>query len=161
MRVKAQDGGNPPKSATATAKVEILRNFNEPRFEPQDYTQTILETQGLGVSILKVTAKDADTKAPYNVIKYSMPSSVPSNIKDYFEVDPDTGIVFLKKSLMLDSANTKTYGVCNVKLVFHHHVSTVLNIHLFDLAQPETTLYQAHVLQQENCTWRLFWQTTF
>lgn len=58
----AEDGGNPAKSATAVAEVEILRNFNEPIFEEREYEEEILETFGLGVSVLEVKAKDADEK---------------------------------------------------------------------------------------------------
>ena len=58
----AEDGGSPAKTATALVKLEILRNFYEPEFDPISYNATILETHGLGQSILQVTADDSDTK---------------------------------------------------------------------------------------------------
>ena len=40
-----------------------------------------------------------------------MTPEVENTITEYFEVDPETGIIFLQKSLMLDSEGTKEYGV--------------------------------------------------
>ena len=62
LRVVAQDGGSPAKTATTLVKLEILRNFHAPVFSPVMYNETILETQALGQRILTVTANDNDTK---------------------------------------------------------------------------------------------------
>ena len=62
LRVIGSDGGDPPRSATAIIKVQVTRNFEEPRFSPAEYSKTILETQPIGVSIVKVTARDRDVK---------------------------------------------------------------------------------------------------
>lgn len=59
-RIVAYDGGSPPRSATAIATINILRNLNTPIFNPDVYEQTILETLQVGSSILQVTATDAD-----------------------------------------------------------------------------------------------------
>lgn len=56
----AEDGGSPPRSATATATINILRNLNAPVFNPRDYPATIYETHQVGVDIVTVTATDAD-----------------------------------------------------------------------------------------------------
>lgn len=56
----AEDGGSPPRSATATAIINILRNLNAPVFNPKSYTATIDETRQVGVDIVTVTATDAD-----------------------------------------------------------------------------------------------------
>jgi hypothetical protein len=52
LRVLAADGGSPAMTSTTLVKLEMLRNFNEPRFSPRDYNKEILETQDLGLSIL-------------------------------------------------------------------------------------------------------------
>ena len=65
LRVLASDQGDPAQTATTVVKLEILRNFQEPKFDPRDYNTEILETHGLGVSILQVRAKDDDTKVIY------------------------------------------------------------------------------------------------
>lgn len=59
-RIVAYDGGSPPRSATAIATINILRNLNSPVFSPSNYEETILETMQVGTSILRVTASDAD-----------------------------------------------------------------------------------------------------
>lgn len=59
-RVVAYDGGNPPHSATATVKINILRNLNQPIFTPQSYQRTIDETFPAGASVLSVTCFDRD-----------------------------------------------------------------------------------------------------
>ena len=48
---------------------------------------------------------------PYNVIRYSLAPDVDNKIKEYFDVDPETGVIFLQKSLMLDEENNQDYGV--------------------------------------------------
>ena len=59
-RIVAYDGGSPPRSATAIATINILRNLNSPVFSPINYEETILETLQAGSFILQVTATDAD-----------------------------------------------------------------------------------------------------
>lgn len=56
----AEDGGSPPRSATATAIINILRNLNDPVLNPKSYTATIYETHQVGDDIVTVTATDAD-----------------------------------------------------------------------------------------------------
>ena len=56
----AEDGGSPPKSATATATINILRNLNVPEFSPKIYNVTVFETDQVGRIITTVTATDAD-----------------------------------------------------------------------------------------------------
>ena len=56
----AEDGGSPPRSATATATINILRNLNVPEFSPKSYNVTVFETDQVGRIITTVTATDAD-----------------------------------------------------------------------------------------------------
>ena len=67
----AEDGGNPPQSATVLAEIEILRNFEAPRFDPRDYNPEISETLGLGKMVTQVNAVDSDTKV-YNLLLYNL-----------------------------------------------------------------------------------------
>lgn len=62
VRVLAEDGGDPPKSATVTVLVRVERNLYSPRFNPQKMEYEILETQALGVPVAIVNATDQDTK---------------------------------------------------------------------------------------------------
>lgn len=61
-RVVAYDGGAPPRSATAVAKITVLRNLFEPQFNKRNYETEILETIAVGTSILQVRAVDNDTR---------------------------------------------------------------------------------------------------
>ena len=62
LRIEARDGGTPPRSATALVSINVQRNLVRPVFQQSTYETTILETQSLGINILRVIATDADTK---------------------------------------------------------------------------------------------------
>lgn len=59
-RIVAEDGGSPPRSATAIATINIQRNLNAPVFAQADYNRTIYENQQVGLDIVTITATDAD-----------------------------------------------------------------------------------------------------
>ena len=65
LRVLAEDGGNPRKSATTTVLVAVNRNIHAPRFEPQRIDLPLLETAPLGIAIVRVNATDRDTKVEF------------------------------------------------------------------------------------------------
>ena len=56
-----QDGGNPRLSDVTTVTVYVNRNLFAPSFAPTQYSRTILDTEAVGVPLVKVTALDADT----------------------------------------------------------------------------------------------------
>ena len=60
LKVRAEDGGTPPLSSTATVSITVNRNLNVPEFRPDRYEAEILETQPLGDPIVMVTANDKD-----------------------------------------------------------------------------------------------------
>ena len=60
VRVLAQDGGSPQRSATSTVLITVTRNLNAPQLLQQNYTVSIYETQNLGESILQIQATDQD-----------------------------------------------------------------------------------------------------
>ena len=43
LKVLAEDGGSPPRSATATVSITVERNLAAPEFTPQRYETEILE----------------------------------------------------------------------------------------------------------------------
>ena len=102
VRVQAQDGGAPPRSRAAILTVNMLRNLETPVFNPNaTYSATVLETQPIARSILRVRATDADAKPPHNRVSYEL-----SN--EYFTID-DQGTISLKRSLLEDG--TEEYRV--------------------------------------------------
>ena len=62
IRVQVQDGGNPRLSDVTVVSVLVERNLFAPVFESQEYRQLILESQLVGVPILRVVATDADSR---------------------------------------------------------------------------------------------------
>lgn len=51
------------------------------------------------------------------MIRYRFPDNIDTKITEYFSVDAVSGLVTLKKSLMLDPDLSKTYGVSNIILL--------------------------------------------
>uniref|UniRef100_K1QE50 Protocadherin Fat 1 n=1 Tax=Magallana gigas TaxID=29159 RepID=K1QE50_MAGGI len=110
MRILAQDGGSPPRTATTVATITVQRNINSPVFERQSYNETILETRQLGLSFLQVKATDGDTRVPYNEVRYLISSDAGSALgAQYFIVDDVTGDISLRQSPKLDNAKTVDY----------------------------------------------------
>lgn len=105
----AQDGGNPPRTATATVLVTVLRNLFQPKFEPQRIDRDILETQALGVAIANCNATDADTKAPHNEVRYEIRGS--EKATQFFLINEMTGEVYIKRPLSEDTPETTSYTI--------------------------------------------------
>lgn len=59
-RIRALDGGNPPRTATVTVKINIRRNLNTPVFTQAIYTTNVDEIVGVSTSLLRVTCTDSD-----------------------------------------------------------------------------------------------------
>uniref|UniRef100_A0A8W8I309 Cadherin domain-containing protein n=1 Tax=Magallana gigas TaxID=29159 RepID=A0A8W8I309_MAGGI len=97
MRMFVQDGGSPPRTATAVASITVQRNINSPVFERQSYNETILETRQLGLSFLQVKATDGDTRPPNNQFKYSITGD--TTAMTYFYINPDSGRISLKQPI--------------------------------------------------------------
>lgn len=79
-------------------------------------------------------------QAPHNVVNYALESATYTNINTqvdalaYFQVDPSTGWISLRQSLLLDSNNPSTYTVI-VYFFYIMHIYRVVYInfatHLF------------------------------
>ena len=80
----------------------MLRNLRAPTFASSQYRATVLETQPIGQSILKVQARDSDEKAPHNQVTYQLTNQ-------YFTIDSETGVIALKRSIIGDT--TREYRV--------------------------------------------------
>lgn len=66
FQVVAEDGGDPPKSATASVVVTIQDvNDNEPTFNPKQYDVVISEDSPPGTPLTTVTATDPDENPRY------------------------------------------------------------------------------------------------
>ena len=73
-------------------------------------------------------------QAPYNTVSYFIPSFVTPKIREYFDINPSTGVLYLKKSLLLDSARDKTFGVSTdvvlCGIVVFGYCSEILSIYM-------------------------------
>ena len=70
--------------------------MHPPAFTQTGYTADIQEIHPIGQSVLQVSARDADEKAPNDQITFELDHS-------FFEID-EQGVIFLKKSLIGDGA---------------------------------------------------------
>lgn len=62
MRILAQDGGPPSRTAITIASITVQRNLYAPVFQILSKNETILETRQLGLPILQVKATDGDRR---------------------------------------------------------------------------------------------------
>ncbi len=108
LRVDVSDGGIPACSRTTVAKISVQRNLNAPRFTRGEWTVNIMETHALTEAVVTVEARDADDKEPHNTIRYEIESS--SQYRDRFTLDPVTGQLFLRRTLVGETTNQ--YTVC-------------------------------------------------
>ncbi|VDI54527.1 Hypothetical predicted protein, partial [Mytilus galloprovincialis] len=102
VRVRAYDNGSPPMGNTTVVTVTVERNLQAPVLgDPTVITVRIPETQELGLAITRVNATDADSQAPHKTIKYRAFADTKTN--QYFGINTDTGDVYVKRSLQLDT----------------------------------------------------------
>ncbi|WAQ95445.1 FAT4-like protein [Mya arenaria] len=97
IRVRVQDGGNPRRSDITVVLVSVNRNLFPPVFNPSQYSATILDTQAVGFPILYITATDADTTSPHNVVRYDLRGD--TDTIDLFMVDDVSGALMLRRSV--------------------------------------------------------------
>lgn len=107
------DGGVPACRRTTVARIDVQRNLNAPRFTRGEWTVNIMETQPLTEPVVTVQARDADDKAPHNAIRYEIESN--SQYRDRFTLDPVTGQLFLRRTLVGETTNQYTVSTSRGK----------------------------------------------
>ena len=100
MKIAAYDSANPEQKVITEMLIDVNRNVHAPRFTDPTIEQTILGNTQLGAPILEVAAQDQDQ----DKLKYSILTD--ERCQEYFYMNPDTGIVTLKK-LLEDESLTK------------------------------------------------------
>ncbi|KAL5011191.1 hypothetical protein ScPMuIL_011726 [Solemya velum] len=98
IRVVAADGGYPSLTDTSVVTVTVVRNLFTPQFTTLNYEIFIPETQGVGISLVKVEATDADQRAPHNVVNFEATGT--GNALSYFKIEASSGDVYLYTSLL-------------------------------------------------------------
>ena len=95
--VYAVDGGNPPRTATATVDMTILDHDDEPpKFSQESYNFGVYENQDAGADVGRVVAVDADNP-PFNSFLYDLDPY--HSAVDTFEINHNTGVIYTKKKL--------------------------------------------------------------
>ncbi|KAI5641443.1 cadherin domain-containing protein [Phthorimaea operculella] len=102
VTVKATDQGEPSLEGVCSFTVEITDvNDNPPLFDRQKYVENVKQDASIGTNILRVSASDEDADNN-GAIVYTL--NAPYNPQDieYFEIQPESGWIVLKKPLDRD-----------------------------------------------------------
>ena len=113
LRMRTFDSAYPDQTSTATVSVRVTRNEAAPLFpESENYAVEIAENHQLGSSVLQVRADDADDDA----VSYRLTGS--ASALPVFHVNPDSGLVSLKKPLSETGEEVFTVS-CDVTLLVY------------------------------------------
>ncbi|UYV67728.1 hmr-1 [Cordylochernes scorpioides] len=120
VTVKATDRGNPPLEGVCSFKVEITDiNDNPPLFDRQEYRENVKQDTPKGTNILRVSASDEDADNN-GAIVYNLTAPYDVSDRDYFDINPDSGWVSLKKALdITDSGDRPRLTVCVQRDQYH------------------------------------------
>ncbi|KAL5018742.1 hypothetical protein ScPMuIL_004464 [Solemya velum] len=118
--VQAKDNGSPARVATSLVYVTVNRNFNNPTWPRPFYSKEINENHALGTEVITITATDADKQAPNNEVNYRLIGV--TNGREYFHIDPETGMISPKIALYADLTRETLY---------------TLNVEAYDLGSPQ------------------------
>ncbi|XP_026214145.2 cadherin-related family member 2 [Anabas testudineus] len=100
-----QEETNFKSTATVTIIIEDT-NDNSPQFPQDTYKLTVDECAPNGTILANITAEDPDTMDQDN-ITYIL---LPENIRQYFDVEPHSGAIFVKNNLLLDRETRALYS---------------------------------------------------
>ncbi|XP_063045521.1 protocadherin alpha-3-like [Engraulis encrasicolus] len=109
LLLTAVDGGKPPKSGTMEIIVDVLDvNDNMPVFTKESYTVSLNENSPVGTAVIQVNATDQDN-GPNGEVFYSFGQDVDSEVLKLFDLDPNTGKIFVKGDI--DFEEQKGYEI--------------------------------------------------
>uniref|UniRef100_A0A8C4NCU6 Protocadherin 11 n=1 Tax=Eptatretus burgeri TaxID=7764 RepID=A0A8C4NCU6_EPTBU len=99
MRLRAEDGGSPPRSSTALIRVLITDvNDNHPIFEQSQIEVKIPENTPLGTPVIQLHANDADMGANAEIV-YTYSARVSPSARRLFQLDNRTGVIVVRGPL--------------------------------------------------------------
>lgn len=144
--VKATDHGIPPLSSLTTVEIRVLdANDNKPLFIDRDLFIKVSKNAEIGQSIAKLTAIDSDIndKLTYRITN--------GNSEHSFEIQTETGIITLNKTLLSTNFHNATItvevtdGIYSDTAIVH---IIVIASHIQTLTFPKTA-YQFSVLENQ------------
>ncbi|KAL5018737.1 hypothetical protein ScPMuIL_004459 [Solemya velum] len=110
VRVVAYRVTNNDERATTTVRVNVIRNPTSPQFTHRDVTYTISETISVGTLFGDVNATDPDPGRNGELTYYFDENEfVPGYTDQFFYVNPESGKLYIKESLLKDVRNTERY----------------------------------------------------
>ncbi|XP_041846360.1 protocadherin-9 isoform X3 [Melanotaenia boesemani] len=99
MKIKVEDGGNPPKSSTAILQVTISDvNDNRPIFKDSELEVSVPENAPMGTSVAQLHATDADLGSNAQ-IHFAFSNQISSSTKRHFAINSSTGLITVKQPL--------------------------------------------------------------
>ncbi|XP_065207824.1 neural-cadherin isoform X2 [Planococcus citri] len=99
VTVKAVDQGDPSLEGVCSFTVEITDiNDNPPLFDRQKYVENVKQDASIGTNILRVSASDEDADNN-GAIVYSLSAPESPQDLEYFEIQPESGWIVLRKPL--------------------------------------------------------------
>lgn len=100
--VTARDRGNPPNAHTLTISLRVAdENDNSPIFDPKQYSASVPENASIGLSVLQVSATDAD-EGLNGRVRYTI---VAGDKNRDFSISEDTGVIRVAKNLNYERRN--------------------------------------------------------
>nr|XP_027213140.1 neural-cadherin-like [Penaeus vannamei] len=103
VTVKATDNGDPSLEGVCSFTVEITDiNDNPPLFDRQKYVENVKQDTNVGTNILRVSASDEDADNNGAII-YNLTMATNPDDLSYFEIQPESGWIVLKKPLDRES----------------------------------------------------------
>ena len=107
--VQATDNGTLPRTSTANLTILVTDiNDNAPVFEPSENNFVIEDDLSLGTIIITIKATDADIGSNAN-ITYSISEN--GVVPEFFEIDPSSGKLFVKTTLIVEEGDQITITV--------------------------------------------------
>ncbi|KAJ6663303.1 hypothetical protein lerEdw1_010439 [Lerista edwardsae] len=99
MKIKVEDGGNPPRSSTAILQVTVTDvNDNRPVFKENDIEVSVPENAPVGTSVSQLHATDADLGSNAQIHFY-FSGQISTLAKRLFAIDNTTGLITIKEPL--------------------------------------------------------------
>ncbi|XP_057671471.1 neural-cadherin isoform X4 [Diorhabda carinulata] len=99
VTIKATDQGEPSLEGVCSFTVEITDvNDNPPLFDRQKYVENVKQDASIGTNILRVSASDEDADNN-GAIVYTLNAGSNAADLEYFEIQPESGWIVLKKPL--------------------------------------------------------------
>lgn len=152
LTVVAVDRENRTFRSTANVTINIIDiNDHSPKFEQNTYFVNVSEHCPDGTRVITIKAEDPDSMDK-DKLTYTL---LPNSILPYFDVEPTTGVVYVKNGSLLDREVRSLYSVTlQARDTDNRTGSTVLEITVTDINDkppvPNRDQYQERVPEGKN-----------